>query len=397
MNLKKFYGSLIVFYFSDMSLLIMVMWLSYQLTKNPLILGTLIFISTITPFLIKRLSRLNLLSLPITHLMVVRIALYVLALALAFLPPTLYTFIGLALISGILGVSILSNYESYNNYLVLKRLISADKGSRYMQTVIQIGAFAGAMIGGFLLERFAFFHAMTIITAVDVLFCVLCLFWAKNHQLGQLGQLTHENSHAQSHTSSTPTTHKSPIMDKRTLYLLCALLGFLGVHVISFNITTPIIFQEIKHWSAQDFGLASAFAGAGAFLAVFLKSGLKRCLVMAALLIIADLLFVFLHIKALSLAACFFIGIFMNSVRIFARARLSLLAKDTAQAFSIGQYSAVSYTLFQAAASLVLGLLLANPASTTNITLLFLPAVACVVLILYVCWLISPAQKEVYS
>ncbi|VEW13136.1 Uncharacterised protein [Moraxella caviae] len=63
------------------------MWLSYQLTKNPLILGTLIFISTITPFLIKRLSRLNLLSLPITHLMVVRIALYVLALALAFYRP----------------------------------------------------------------------------------------------------------------------------------------------------------------------------------------------------------------------------------------------------------------------------------------------------------------------
>ncbi|WP_133141533.1 hypothetical protein [Moraxella caviae] len=170
-----------------------------------------------------------------------------------------------------MGVSILSNYESYNNYLVLKRLISADKGSRYMQTVIQIGAFAGAMIGGFLLERFAFFHAMTIITAVDVLFCVLCLFWAKNHQLGQLGQLTHENSHAQSHTSSTPTTHKSPIMDNARCTCCALCLVFLAY-------TSSVLTSPHHHFSRNQTLVSARFrtcqrlCGCRCVLAVFLKA-----------------------------------------------------------------------------------------------------------------------------
>ncbi|UNU73721.1 hypothetical protein LU293_02080 [Moraxella nasovis] len=105
----------------------------------------------------KKIAKVNLLSLPMSWLMKVRIVLYLFVLMLSAINPNTYTFIGMALSLGILGVSILSNYESYNNCLVVKQLVSADKASRYMQAVIQIGAFAGAMIGGFLLSHFTFF------------------------------------------------------------------------------------------------------------------------------------------------------------------------------------------------------------------------------------------------
>lgn len=173
MDLRKFYGALIVFYFSDMALLIMVIWLSYKTTKNPLILGLILFVSTIIPFVLKKFSKINLLSLSVHHLMLSRILFYSIVFVLSALNPSIYSFIGLALISGLLGVSILSNYETYNNYLVVNNIVSANKASRYMQTVIQIGAFGGAMIGGMLLNHLSFFYSMASIVLVDIVFAII--------------------------------------------------------------------------------------------------------------------------------------------------------------------------------------------------------------------------------
>ncbi|UNU73719.1 hypothetical protein LU293_02070 [Moraxella nasovis] len=116
-----------------------------------------------------------------------------------------------------------------------------------------------------------------------------------------------------------------------------------------------------------------------------MKNGVKKCLAMAFLMIVADVVFVLSDIKMVSFLMCFFIGLFMNSVRMLVRANLSLLAKDDNQASIIGQYSAVSYTLFQAGASLTIGYILAT---SGNITMaqLFLPLMVVVVLILYVFW-----------
>lgn len=374
MDLKKFYGSLIVFYFSDMALLIMVIWLSYQITKNPLLLGTMLFISIVIPFILKKLSKINLLSLNISNLMFVRIFLYLMAFILAILPPSLYGFIGLALISGVLGISILSNYESYNNYLVVHKMIDAAKASKYMQTVIQIGAFSGAMIGGALLNYLSFTGAMGAVVVLDIAFALICLFWAKT---GVFCQIQHTAK------NDSKPIQADEIFDKKSLYLLCSILGFIGIHIISFNLTTPILFQEIKQWSVQDFGLSSAFAGVGAFLAVFIKSNKNRCAMMAIALVVMDLIFVFLQIKAIAFLACFFIGMCINAIRIFIRQKLSLLAKTPSQASYIGQSSAVYYTLFQACASLLFGYILANM-SDVSYTKAFLPAIAFVIALLYI-------------
>lgn len=375
MDLKKFYGALVVFYFSDMALLIMVIWLSYQTTKNPFMLGLMLFVSTIIPFVLKKLSKINLLSLPPHHLMLSRILFYLIVFILSALNPSVYSFIGLAIVSGMLGVSILSNYETYNNYLVMNGSVSANKASRYMQTVIQIGAFGGAMIGGMLLNHLSFFYSMASIVLVDIAFAIIFMIWAKNGEFSQINNQAVDNN--------KKIVNRAVFLDKKHIYLLCVMLGFVGVHIISFNLTTPIIFQEIKQWTAQDFGLSSAFAGIGAFCAVFLKSNTKNCLVMAMCLIFADLIFVMSSMKILSLAICFFIGFFINSIRILIREKLSLLAKDIEQANFIGQSSAVFYTIFQAIASLVFGYILAS-VQNVNTAQIFLPLMAVIITVFYV-------------
>lgn len=375
MDLRKFYGALIVFYFSDMALLIMVIWLSYKITKDPLMLGLILCISTIVPFILKKFSKINLLSLSAHHLMLSRILFYSIVFVLSALNISVYSFIGLALISGILSVSILSNYETYNNYLVVDGIVSANKASRYMQTVIQIGAFGGAMIGGMLLNYLSFFYSMTSIVLIDISFAIIFMIWAKNGNFAQIKNKTQMNE--------KQSVNQLDLLDKKNIYLLCFILGFIGIHITSFNLTTPIIFQEIKQWTAQDFGLSSAFAGIGAFGAVFLKSNTKHCLVMAICLIFADLIFVMSNMKILSLAICFFIGFFINSIRILIREKLSLLAKNIEQANFIGQSSAVFYTIFQAGASLLFGYILAS-VQNINISQIFLPLVAFIITVFYI-------------
>ena len=380
MDLRKFYGALIVFYFSDMALLIMVIWLSYKTTKNPLILGLILFVSTIIPFILKKFSKINLLSLSVHHLMLSRILFYSIVFVLSALNPSIYSFIGLALISGLLGVSILSNYETYNNYLVVNNIVSANKASRYMQTVIQIGAFGGAMIGGMLLNHLSFFYSMASIVLVDIVFVFIFMMWAKNGYFVKI-KIKESNNNKQ-------TVNQLYFLDKKQIYLLWIILGFVGVHITSFNLTTPIIFQEIKQWTAQDFGLSSAFAGMGAFCAAFIKSNTKYCLVMVICLIFADLIFVMSNIKILSLAICFLIGFFINSIRILIREKLSLMAKNTEQAAFIGQSSAVFYVAFQAGASLLFGYIL-SIIQNVYATQIFLPLVACIIAMFYISMLFT--------
>lgn len=372
MELKKFYATLIIFYFSDMALLLSVIWLSYQVTKNPIILGVMLFVSTLIPLMIKKFSKINLLSLSFSHLMIMRIVLYLMVFLLSLFEPNIYGFVALSCIFGILGVSIVSNYESYNNYLVVQECISAKDGARYMQTVIQIGAFAGAMIGGFLLNHLSFFWTMTSIVLVDVVFSLLCLYLIK---FSFLDYNSNSNKNYLEESNKNQLSINKLGLDKTKFYILCLAIGLIGVHITSFNLTTPIIFQEIKQWSAQDFGLSSAFAGIGAFVAVFLKSNFRHSLWIAMVLIVVDIFFVILPNKILSLMMCFLIGLCMNSVRILIREQLSLLATNKEQAFFVGQNSAVFYTILQSLASLLIGILLASSGNIA-IAQIFLPLMA---------------------
>ncbi|UNU73720.1 hypothetical protein LU293_02075 [Moraxella nasovis] len=105
--------------------------------------------------------------------------------------------------------------------------------------------------------------AVLIIALIDIAFCIFNLFLVKK---GKFEQIQLQKQHS---TTNHNSFHHQ--LDRKSVYLLCALLGFLGIHIISFNITTPIIFQEIRQWTAQDYGLSSACAGVGLFRQFFEK------------------------------------------------------------------------------------------------------------------------------
>lgn len=345
---QALYTSLIVFYFSDMALYMMIIWLSYKVSKNPLLLGFILFISVIIPLLVKRfIKAVNILALDIRSLMILRIGLYVLIGFIALFKASMISFTAMALCFGLLSLSIISNYESYNNQLVFLGYITANKSARIMQTVIQIGAFFGAMIGGTLLSYFDFSKSVLLIAIIDIISCFLVIYLARNWQF--LPKDNHPHPKEQSANISN---------DKRLFYLLCLCLSLIGIHIISFNFVTPIVFQDLLHWNAQSFGMASAFAGLGAFVAVFFRQSTRLCVMMSLLLVAVDMAFMWSSIKLLSFALCFLIGFFINAIRVSIREKLSSLASTTAQAQYIGQTSAVIYTLSQSAYSLVIGVLL---------------------------------------
>nr|WP_244426850.1 hypothetical protein [Bartonella senegalensis] len=63
-----------------------------------------------------------------------------------------FGFIAVSISIGYLSLITLSTLETYNTKLALSGYISAQKASRIMQTVVQIGAFLGAALSGYLLE-----------------------------------------------------------------------------------------------------------------------------------------------------------------------------------------------------------------------------------------------------
>ncbi|WP_375617562.1 hypothetical protein [Bartonella sp. AC134YNZD] len=63
-----------------------------------------------------------------------------------------FGFIAVSISIGYLSLITLSTLETYNTKLALSGYISAQKASHIMQTVVQIGAFLGAALSGYLLE-----------------------------------------------------------------------------------------------------------------------------------------------------------------------------------------------------------------------------------------------------
>lgn len=368
-SIIRFYASLIFLYFSDMSLLITMMWLSYEITASPFFLGAMLSISAILPMILKRVSgKINLLALTIPDLMEFRIAVYLsLAAIVYFIGQTIFGLILLSILSGLLSVTILSSYEAKNIQLVLNQQIDKSLSARIMQTVIQVGAFAGAIIGSLILQTWGFKTTVLLIAILDIMVCVVMYLIEKQT------------------VSSTQIAQQAPsqeIKNKKNIYLFSILLGIIALHISTFNLTIPIIFQDINHWQITDFGLASGIAGLGAFSAVFFKHRIARLRFLLCLFVIIDLLFTFNQLNTLIMPYCFIIGFCINSIRIFVREQMIGLAENTAQSNYIAATSTLFYILFQSLGSVVLGLLI-GIISLDYFTQLLLPFIALLILVLF--------------
>lgn len=369
-NLIRFYGSLIFLYFSDMSLLITIMWLSYDITNSPFFLGAMLSISAILPILLKKITnRINILSLSIKDLMKLRIVIYLSLVFISyFIGENIYGLTLLSILAGLLSVTILSSYEAKNIQLVLDKQIDKSYSARIIQTVIQVGAFLGAVIGGFILQSIGFKATILLISSLDITVCLIMYITEKSNVVN----------------NNPPFTPQIVEMkNKKAIYLLSLLLGLVALHISTFNLTIPIIFQDINHWEITDFGIASGLAGMGALSAVFFKNNIKKLLFLLTIFVAVDFIFTFNKVIELIIPLCFTIGFCMNSIRIFVRETMISLAENTKQTSSIASISTLFYMLFQSLGSVTLGLLIGF-ISLDYFTQFLLPFIASLILVCFI-------------
>lgn len=370
-NLIRFYGSLIFLYFSDMSLLITIMWLSYDITNSPFFLGAMLSISAILPILLKKITnRINILSLSIKDLMKLRVVIYLSLVFISyFIGENIYGLTLLSILAGLLSVTILSSYEAKNIQLVLDKQIDKSYSARIIQTVIQVGAFLGAVIGGFILQSIGFKATILLISSLDITVCLIMYIT--------------EKSNVVNNNNSPFTPQIVEMKNKKAIYLLSLLLGLVALHISTFNLTIPIIFQDINHWEITDFGIASGLAGMGALSAVFFKNNIKKLLFLLTIFVAVDFIFTFNKVIELIIPLCFTVGFCMNSIRIFVRETMISLAENTKQTSSIASISTLFYMLFQSLGSVTLGLLIGF-ISLDYFTQFLLPFIASLILVCFI-------------
>lgn len=369
-KLKLFYSSLSFLYVSDMGAMIGIIWASFDITKNPLFLGCLLCISSIFPYLFKKIFSLNAVSLK--QLFIIRVAIYafLLLLSLSTYFESIYGLILTILLFGIINVLTLTVYETHNSYAVGNRYISSDMASRIMQTVLQVGAFFGAVIAGYLLSNFGYTSLMKIIAVYEIWANTLFLFL----KIGQIFSYQQKPKH-----TSIPFTEKR---DTQLIYLLCIPLGAIGLHITSFNILSTVIFQDINHWSSALFGYASGFAGVGAFLASLFPFRKITLVLYSIILIGMDIIYSNTAYPLLAIGTCFFIGYSINFIRISIRTiLLDLSSLNEGLSQRMGEFSAMFYTLCQALGSIVIGGLISKTMAGIEIAPLLFPVIGIIVFI----------------
>ncbi|WP_455466246.1 hypothetical protein [Bartonella sp. B39] len=97
--------------------------------------------------------------------------------------------------------------------------------------------------------------------------------------------------------ATLPATEKeqktAPKVDQLSLELklLCVCIGLIGFHICAYNTLATILFQSVKNFGSEYYGLCSAIASVGTFSAAFLKSPRFEFILPALMLGLANLIF----------------------------------------------------------------------------------------------------------
>jgi hypothetical protein len=355
---KYFYALVAVLTGIDMAMMIALFWSSLKNTGSPLTLGVVLCFSVLLPFGLQRLRQRHRMSSnansAFRRMLVLRLGGYVAVFA-AVLLNALYHVLGfvmVALVMGVLGYLTTSALEALNTRFTLLAGIASEQAARWMQTAIQLGAFSGAALGGLLLDRLG----------IDLFAFSLCTTGV----VTALASMPFPFYQAAESSDAIDTSSgKGPIstesqgtpQDAQRLKALSLALGMIGFHIGTFNTLTPIIYQSLNHWTAADFGMASASAGVGAFLAAVLPRIRTSDYLVALGILAMDAVLVFADVPLISIAACSGIGYGINHLRIGLRRQLIDLAATPGDADRIAAVSAFYYLLMQSGAPLLLSLL----------------------------------------
>lgn len=362
----SFYGSLIFLYISDMGAMISIIWASLEITGNTIFLGSMLCLSSLAPYFIRKIYAQKALSLP--YLYTIRATIYLIILVIAFSGiVTQYSGLILTiLLFGLINVLTLSVYETHNSYLVNHSYISSELASRIMQTVLQSGAFLGAIIAGELLHKIGYENLIKIIAIYEIILNILFFIQNKSIHFPQVTHATHQKN-----ISAQTSVHR----EIKFIALLCLPLGIIGIHISSFNILSTVIFQNLNHWDATLFGYASGLAGIGAFLASLISFKRIHLLIYALFLILFDTIYSNSNYPLIAIVSCFFIGFSINTLRISIRKHMLDIVNSPTLSQKMGELSASSYVFFQSIGSVIIGIIISDNVAGDEISRFLLPII----------------------
>ncbi|WP_375670163.1 hypothetical protein [Bartonella sp. PS7NMGDW] len=393
----RFYGLVVLLYLSDMVLFLSNLWNAYRITSSSVFLGVTMALGTLMPYFLKKSGLVRIkASLRLVDLYKRRIIIYSLLLLIALFhyADSPFGFIAVSISIGYLSLITLSTLETYNTKLALSGYISAQKASRIMQTVVQIGAFLGAALSGYLLEATSP-RGVAAEIGYNGLIVALCVFDIIISLIA--GYIIFCDEYKATDTTAPATDKKTaptPQADglSRELKLLCVCIGLIGFHICAYNTLATILFQSVKNFGSEYYGLCSAVAGMGAFLAAFIKIPRFEFILPALMLSVADLIFSTTQSPYLAVVFCFFIGFSMNTMRINARKHRIEATKTEAQAELVGSYSGMLYTLSQSAGYVILGLLTSSALMGPQAAVYLLPLIGLIIFI-YILFLLLQRNK----
>ncbi|UNE53497.1 hypothetical protein [Bartonella machadoae] len=389
----RFYGLVVLLYFSDMVLFLSNLWNAYRITSSSVFLGVTMALGTLTPYLLKKSGRVHIKSsLQLVDLYKRRIIIYSLLLLIAFFHciDSFLGFIAVSISIGYLSLITLSTLETYNTKLALSGYISAQKAARIMQTVVQIGAFLGAALGGYLLEITSS-QGIAAGVGYNGLIAAICMF---DIIISLVAGYVIFRDEYNTTDGATFVAEKEPTFTSQAdslsleLKLLCACRGFIGFHICAYNTLATILFQSVKNFSPEYYGLCSAVAGVGAFLAAFIKIPRFEFILPALMLSTSDLIFSITQSPYLAVFFCFFIGFSMNTMRINARKHTIEATRTEAQAELVGSYSGMLYTVSQSAGYVIFGCLTSSALMGPQAAMYLLPLTGLIIFI-YVLFFLS--------
>ncbi|MDO8954601.1 MAG: MFS transporter [Gammaproteobacteria bacterium] len=238
---------------------------------------------------------------------------------------------------------------------VLSGRLSSNKASRILQTALQISAFLGAALTGFVLN----FGGMAAVLAVNAVTYAsgMLIFFTLRHTAAL---------HADNQKDQKPA-HEQLSLNKHRLVLWLSFIGlcFLMLQVSAFNFLVPLIAQHEKAWTATEFGFIDALAGLGAFMCTLLSTerGWKSMLWAMAFLIIpiSDAAFHFGSNAYWVAIAAGFIGFFANIFRIKMRELIYDSVSTAKQIMDWAGRITVMSTLLKAGAPLILAFIVLKP------------------------------------
>jgi len=281
-------------------------------------LGIILALMSILPFILQKyFSKLRrlianspLLLFSICRGIGIIVALYSLFNAKHIGVNSLYIFAGI--FSVILFLSTQS-LETFMSQLVLKRKITSEKASNLLQTSIQLGAFGGNAIAGFMLNMGGFSYVLCALI-VSLGIGVFVSFFTR-----RLEDNKNDNSEKQQiNIERTPVTN----LKSNTLVLTLTVLavGILTVQLASFNFLIPIIYHDVHKWNPSEYGMVSSAAGVGALLATLIGKYEKYIPTYIFLLLaLIDLTLGFVNSWFISILCALCLGFVFNRSRIFQR------------------------------------------------------------------------------